>query len=110
MQDGAELSRNAATAIKLLAMTACRKGEILGLKWAWVLYSSEATITRALSRGCKVHPSSKVSLLDRGDHRAGASEDAGLAGESQAYARRRASPLSGDDPYGLQPDDHQNIL
>ncbi len=36
MQDAAELSRNAATAIKLLAMTGCRKGEILGLKWAWV--------------------------------------------------------------------------
>jgi integrase len=36
MQDAAELSRNAATAIKLLAMTGCRKGEILGLKWAGV--------------------------------------------------------------------------
>jgi integrase len=36
LQDAAELSRNAATAIKLLAMTGCRKGEILGLKWAWV--------------------------------------------------------------------------
>jgi integrase len=36
MQDAAELSRNAATAIKLLAMTGCRKGEILSLKWAWV--------------------------------------------------------------------------
>jgi integrase len=36
MHDAAELSRNAVTAIKLLAMTGCRKSEILGLRWAWV--------------------------------------------------------------------------
>ncbi len=36
MQEAGDLSRNAVTAIKLLAMTGCRKGEILGLKWQWV--------------------------------------------------------------------------
>jgi integrase len=50
MEGEAKLSRVAASAIRLLLLTGCRKGEILGLRWDWV----------DVERGCLRLPDSKT--------------------------------------------------
>jgi integrase len=50
MEAEAKLSRTAATAMRLLLLTGCRKSEILGLRWEWVDFD----------RGCLRLPESKT--------------------------------------------------
>jgi integrase len=56
------LSRTAATAIRLLLLTGCRKGEILGLRWDWIDFERSCLRLPDSKTGAKVVPLGSAAL------------------------------------------------
>jgi len=62
METAGELSRTAATAIRLLLLTGCRKSEILGLKWDWLDIERSSLHLPESKTGAKTVPLGSAAL------------------------------------------------
>jgi integrase len=62
MESDGTLSRSAATAVRLLLLTGCRKGEILALRWEWVDIERRCLRLPDSKTGAKVVPLGSAAL------------------------------------------------